>query len=166
MIRLEKPQEEKGPPKVKHLKTETKKGRAIGKLSEEIPRLVQALTAKGRELSPIEYQGEGYLGVLRLLNSEGPQTVPQIARRRGVSRQRIQKLSNNMADNGLIRFVDNPDHRSSRLVQLTQSGIRHEDKSTALFSEYAEQHLEPKITLTEIQTTLDVMQRLLKLLEG
>jgi len=52
----------------------------------------------------------------------GPLTVPQIARRLGVSRQHILRLANELTRQGLIEAVENPDHRTSRLLRLTGAG--------------------------------------------
>jgi DNA-binding MarR family transcriptional regulator len=48
--------------------------------------------------------------------------VPQIAQMRPTSRQRMQRLANELADEGLVTFIDNPKHRRSKLVQLTSKG--------------------------------------------
>jgi DNA-binding MarR family transcriptional regulator len=52
----------------------------------------------------------------------GPLTVPQIAEMRPTSRQRMQRLADELAADGLVKFVDNPKHRRSKLVQLTRKG--------------------------------------------
>jgi DNA-binding MarR family transcriptional regulator len=44
-----------------------------------------------------------------------PLTVPQIARRLGVSRQNVQRV-------GMATFRPNPDHKSSPLLDLTPAG--------------------------------------------
>lgn len=49
-------------------------------------------------------------------------TVPQIARRLGVSRQHILRLTTDMVAEGLVELVPNPDHKTSPLVQLTPAG--------------------------------------------
>jgi DNA-binding MarR family transcriptional regulator len=49
-------------------------------------------------------------------------TVPQIARRLGVTRQSVQRLSDRLAEDGLVRFVPNPDHKRSPRVNLTEQG--------------------------------------------
>lgn len=64
----------------------------------------------------------GRRGILRGLKRAGPQTVPQMARIRPVSRQHIQTLVNDLADEGLVEFVENPAHKRSRLVSLTHKG--------------------------------------------
>ena len=60
-------------------------------------------------------------GILKSLES-GPQTVPQMARARPVSRQHIQSLVDPLAAAGYVELVDNPHHRRSRLVRLTAKG--------------------------------------------
>ena len=73
----------------------------------------------------IHGQGEltaGKRGVLRGLDRSGPQTVPQMARIRPVSRQYIQTLVNLLAQEGQVKFIENPAHKRSRLVRLTPKG--------------------------------------------
>ena len=64
----------------------------------------------------------GRRGVLRGLDRLGPQTVPQMARARPVSRQYIQTLVDVLAEEGYVELVPNPAHRRSSLVQLTPRG--------------------------------------------
>ena len=52
----------------------------------------------------------------------GPLTVPQIARRLGVSRQNVQRVANDLAAAGMATFGPNPDHKSSPLLELTPAG--------------------------------------------
>ena len=61
-------------------------------------------------------------GVLNTLVQHGPKTVPQLARMRPVSRQHIQKVVNSLLDEGLVQYTENPDHKRSKLVQLTTKG--------------------------------------------
>ena len=39
-----------------------------------------------------------------------------------ISRQRMQRLADELAAEGLVKFIDNPKHRRSKLVQLTPKG--------------------------------------------
>jgi DNA-binding MarR family transcriptional regulator len=64
----------------------------------------------------------GLRGVLRTLVTEGPRTVPQMARSRPTSRQHIQVLVNRLLELGLVELVDNPAHKRSHLVSLTPAG--------------------------------------------
>lgn len=49
-------------------------------------------------------------------------TVPQIARRLGVSRQNVQRIADLLVEEGSALFADNPDHRSSPFLVLSDSG--------------------------------------------
>jgi DNA-binding MarR family transcriptional regulator len=59
---------------------------------------------------------------MRSLALLGPLTVPQIAQMRPTSRQRMQRLADELAAEGLVEFMNNPKHRRSQLVQLTPKG--------------------------------------------
>src|SRR5262249_13137644 len=66
--------------------------------------------------------GGGAFGFMRSLALLGPLTVPQIAQMRPTSRQRMQRLADELAAEGLVTFIDNPKHRRSKLVRLTSRG--------------------------------------------
>ena len=62
-------------------------------------------------------------GLLSSLQLDGPRTVPQIALARGVARQRIhKKIVDEAHAADLVLFRDNPDHKRSRIVDLTRGG--------------------------------------------
>ena len=58
----------------------------------------------------------------------GKLTVPQIARRLGVSRQNVQRVVNDIVAEGLATYEPNPDHKASPLVTLTNTGARALDR--------------------------------------
>ncbi|HKE52992.1 MAG TPA: MarR family transcriptional regulator [Actinomycetes bacterium] len=60
------------------------------------------------------------LGALSL--ADRPLTVPQIARRMGLTRQSVHATVNRLAGDGLLELVPNADHLRSQLVQLTEPG--------------------------------------------
>ncbi len=49
-------------------------------------------------------------------------TVPQVARDFGVARQSVQALVDAGLAGGLLQLADNPQHRRSRLVTVTEHG--------------------------------------------
>ena len=59
---------------------------------------------------------------MQILGRWGPQTVPGIARRRGLSRQNIQIQINRLESKGLVALAPNPAHKRSGLVELTDRG--------------------------------------------
>lgn len=60
------------------------------------------------------------LGAIAL--SERPPTVPQIARRMGLTRQSVHATVNRLVGDGLLELLPNADHRRSPLVALTGPG--------------------------------------------
>ena len=101
---------------------QTVAGQALFEVILETARTFFRLREAGKRTGGVTAWGGGLWGVLRSLREEGPQTVPQIARTRPVARQRIQRLTNEMAAAGLVEFIDNPAHRRSKLVRITPEG--------------------------------------------
>ncbi len=64
----------------------------------------------------------GMRAVLESVIEGGPQTVPQMARVRPVSRQHIQVLVNELLEGGYVETLENPAHKRSVLVSPTEHG--------------------------------------------
>jgi DNA-binding MarR family transcriptional regulator len=60
--------------------------------------------------------------VMESVFGQEPQSVPEIARRKGVSRQHIQVNVDALCEKGLVELRDNPAHKRSPLVALTRKG--------------------------------------------
>ena len=102
------------------------------------------------------------LGALAL--SETPMTVPEIARAMGLTRQSVQRLANEMAETGIVRFKDNVRHKRSRYVVLTAKGkALHADTEKRQVPWAA--RLGAGISRTDIQTTLGVLRQIRSRLE-
>jgi len=124
---------------------------------------VNALSVR-LKAAPVFAQGEDSLAsggrsVLRVLDEYGPQSVPQIARLRGTSRQNIQILVNRLEAEGCVELVGNPAHKRSELVQLTGPGRN-------LFAKAAEREatflaeLEARVPETEVASAASLLRRL------
>ena len=98
------------------------KAEAITELMLEVAQCFFKIRALGQKAGFITSWGGGAFGFMRSLALLGPLTVPQIAQMRPTSRQRMQRLANELAAEGLVEFIDNPKHRRSKLVQLTPKG--------------------------------------------
>ena len=61
-------------------------------------------------------------GILRGVLRYGPQSVPELARARSVTRQNIQPVVDALVAEGWVRLVPNPKHARSRLVAATARG--------------------------------------------
>lgn len=102
------------------------KGEAFSELFFEVAAYYFRLRAAGEKLGFLSKRGAGTFGFLHTLATVGPITVPDLARMRPTSRQRMQQLADDLVEEGLIEFIDNPRHRTSKLARLTRKGdARH-----------------------------------------
>ena len=94
--------------------------------------------------------------------SEESHTVPAMAERLGLTRQSVQRVVNELESKGLVSFVDNPRHRRSPLVAMTEEGNR---LNTRLFQRSsASRHralLAAGVTVAELETAQHTIRRLL-----
>jgi DNA-binding MarR family transcriptional regulator len=98
------------------------KGEAVAELMLEVAQCFFRIRNLGQKEGFITGWGGGAFGFMRSLAMLGPQTVPQIAQKRPTSRQRMQRLADELAAEGLVEFVENPKHLRSKLVRLTLNG--------------------------------------------
>src|SRR5262252_2356449 len=111
------------------------KAEAIAEVMLEVAQCFFKIRALGQKTGLITSWGGGAFGFMRSLALLGPLTVPQIAQMRPTSRQRMQRLADELAAEGLVEFIDNPRHRRSKLVRLTRRGeARYRDLSARLIS--------------------------------
>jgi DNA-binding MarR family transcriptional regulator len=109
------------------------KAEAVAELMLEVAQCFFRIRALGQKTGLITSWGGGAFGFMRSLALLGPLTVPQIAQMRPTSRQRMQRLADELAAEGLVHFVDNPRHRRSKLVQLTPKGVARYRELSARF---------------------------------
>lgn len=139
----------------------TAAGEAIQELMLETLSAFFLLRAAGKRIGAVTAADGGYWGMLRSLKVEGPQTVPQIARSRPVSRQHIQKLANEMISEGVIELVDNPIHRRSKLLRLTGKGENVFQEITDRIAQEAEGFAEGMdMDIEEILISVRVLRRM------
>lgn len=98
------------------------KAKAVADLMLEVAQCFFRIRALGQQTGLISSWGGGAFGFMRSLALLGPLTVPQIASMRPTSRQRMQRLANELAAERLVEFIRNPRHRRSMLVRLTAKG--------------------------------------------
>lgn len=109
------------------------KAEAVAELMLEVAQCFFRIRALCQKTELITSWGGGAFGFMRSLAVLGPLTVPQIAGMRPTSRQRMQRLADELAGEGIVEFIDNPKHRRSKLVQLTPEGhARYQDLNARL----------------------------------
>jgi DNA-binding MarR family transcriptional regulator len=94
-----------------------------------------------------------------------PLTVPQIARRMGLTRQSVHVTVKRLVGDGLLELVPNVDHRRSPLVRLTGHGADRyaaiDRRQTAWVNRLAR-----GIDRAELETTARVLDELGRRLDG
>ncbi len=81
------------------------------------------ITAAGEALARVGGQTLARWVILDAIE-DAPATVAQIARRRGIARQAVQRVADLLVDDGLATYQDNPRHRRARLLRPTRRGRR------------------------------------------
>ena len=132
---------------------------AVGELMLETAQFFFRIRALGQKTGLITSWGGGAFGLMRSLALLGALTVPQIAQMRPTSRQRMQRLADELADQGLVEFIDNPRHRRSKLVRLTRKGEARYQKLHARFLAIAST-MGVGLSEGEIRKTIDIVRKI------
>lgn len=135
------------------------KDKAIAELMLEVAQFFFRLRAVGQKTGLITNWGAGAFGFMRSLALIGPLTVPQIAQMRPTSRQRMQRLADELAAEGLVEFIDNPRHRRSKLVRLTRKGHARYRALSARLVEIAAA-MGAELSEADIRKTTEIVRRL------
>jgi len=131
---------------------------------DEVRLFWNALVRRGQDLHADESLTMGMRAILEFLLRNGPTTVPNVARRRGVTRQHVQALVNPLLEDGLVEAVENPAHRRSPLMRLSARGestIRRMRRREAAVLDEADAGL----SRTELQRTASALRRIRRALD-
>ncbi|GAA1846183.1 MarR family winged helix-turn-helix transcriptional regulator [Agromyces salentinus] len=104
------------------------------------------------------------LGAIAL--SDHPLPVAQIARNMGLSRQAVQKSTNEMAALGLVETRENPDRRRSKVIALTPAGRAAYEEALELWRSEWTGAMEEILTEEEILTAMRLLRRLRGLVQS
>jgi DNA-binding MarR family transcriptional regulator len=103
--------------------------------------------------------------ILGAINAaERPQPVAWIARDLSANRQNVQRIVNDLASEGLIRFETNPHHRRAQLVVLTDAGRQAFDVEMRLQAGWVNK-LAEGLSVDEIEAAHRVVMKLRKNLD-
>jgi DNA-binding MarR family transcriptional regulator len=103
------------------------------------------------------------LGAIAL--ADRPLTVPQIARRMGLTRQSVHATVKRLAGEGLVELVANADHRRSQLVRLTEDGAATYATIDRRQTEWVNR-LAKGLGRSRLETTAGVLDELCRRLEA
>jgi DNA-binding MarR family transcriptional regulator len=87
----------------------------------DIYELAGSLRERGEVIARAAGQTQARWQVMSAASAE-PKTVPQIARRLGVTRQNVQRIADLLVAEGAAAFEPNPDHRASPFLVLKPRG--------------------------------------------
>ena len=99
----------------------TAEGDAFTALVLEVAWLGGIFTSIGEALGRLGGQTLARWVILDAIE-DGPATVAQIARRRGIARQAVQRVADLLVDEKLAAYQPNPDHRRAKLLRPTAQG--------------------------------------------
>ncbi|WP_408602392.1 MarR family winged helix-turn-helix transcriptional regulator [Paraburkholderia guartelaensis] len=91
--------------------------------------------------------------------AERPQPVAWIARDLGANRQNVQRIVNDLANDGLVRFEANPHHRRAQLVVLTDEGRQAFEAAMRLQAPWVNR-LSDGVTVNEIKALQRVIMKM------
>jgi DNA-binding MarR family transcriptional regulator len=144
----------------------TPAGRALTGLILELFRLNNRLLAAGDRLVAGIGLTSGRWKVMGTITAaERPQSVAWLARDMGGNRQNVQRIVNDLVNEGLLEYRSNPHHRRAQLVVLTAAGKQAFDDAMRLQVPWINA-LSDGLTDAEIEMTRKVMTALSGKLEG
>ena len=117
------------------------------------------LLAAGHGLTSARWQ---VLGAITL--AQRPLSVPQVARRMGLTRQSVHTTVNRLVADGMVELAANADHQRSQLVRLTELGLATYQAVSQQQAAWVSQ-LAAGLTVAELGTTARVLGDLCARLE-
>ncbi|CAK1696273.1 DNA-binding MarR family transcriptional regulator [Vibrio crassostreae] len=140
-------------------------GEVFTKIALEIFKVSGLLNAEGDKLTEELGLSSARWKVMGAIEkSDDLVTVSQIARIMGQSRQATQRVTDIMVKDGLLTWLDNPNHKKAKLVNMTEKGKEAYallDKKQEVWAESGAEGIERDeldkalITLKKMATFLD-----------
>ncbi len=144
----------------------TPSGKALTDLVLELFRLNNRLLVAGdRLVANIGLTSARWKVLGTITASERPQPVAWLARDMGANRQNIQRIVNDLTNEGLVVLRSNPHHRRAPLVVLTDAGTRAFEQAMRLQAPWINE-LSDGLPVIDIETTLRVITAVSRKLEG
>lgn len=100
-----------------------------------------------------------------IVDAERSEPVAWLARNLGANRQNVQRIVNDLKDEGLVTFQVNPHHRRAQLVVLTDKGQQTFDAAMSLQAPWINT-LSEGLVVRDIETTHRVLTTLRRKLES
>lgn len=122
------------------------------------------LTQGDRLVAPLGLTSARWQVLGAIAYAERPEPVAWLARDLGSNRQNVQRIVNDLRDEGFVAFEANPHHRRAQLVVLTEKGQAAYDQATRLWRPWVNRLAEGQ-SLEEIGALAAAMKSLRRKLE-
>lgn len=146
-------------------KLDTACGSLVEELFDEVLRLRGRMVSATRGMNEARglrhSQGLILTAVVRALE---PPTVARIARSLGLTRQSVQRTANELADDGLVQFEDNPHHKRAKQLVATHEGLTAHARNADSKVEWTE-GVGAAIGKGELEQTVSTLRRIRRYLE-
>ena len=144
----------------------TPAGEALSSLMLDLFRLnTLLLTAGDRLVAPLGLTSARWQILGAIVATQQPQPVAWLARNLGANRQNVQRIVNDLEQEGCVAFCANPHHRRAQLVVLTDNGRRAYDAAMRLQAPWINR-LAADLSVRDIETVRCVTTALRQRLEG
>lgn len=144
----------------------TAAGRALTNVVLELFRLNnRMLTAGDRLVAELGLTSARWQVLGTIVASDRPQPVAWLARDMGGNRQNVQRIVNDLANEGLVAFQPNPHHRRAHLVVLTERGKEAFDAAMRLQAPWINR-LSEGLRVADVETTHRVVATIRRRLEA
>jgi DNA-binding MarR family transcriptional regulator len=130
----------------------------------DIYELAGRLRKRGDDIAATVGQTQARWQVMSAASGQ-PMSVPQIARRLGLTRQAVQRTADLLVDEGLAGYAGNPDHRASPHLILTKRGREALGRLTAT-ARAGNEALGSKLGALDLPALRRDLRRLLVALDG
>jgi DNA-binding MarR family transcriptional regulator len=123
------------------------------------------LIAGDRLVAPLGLTSARWQILGAVIAAERPQPVAWLARDLGANRQNVQRIINDLQEEGLVAFEVNPHHRRAQLVVLTETGQRTFDAAMELQAPWVN-GLSDGLSVKDLETVHRAVVALRQKLEG
>lgn len=114
------------------------------------------LTAGDRLVAPLGLTSARWQILGAIVAAGRAQPVAWLARDLGANRQNVQRIINDLREDGLVVFETNPHHRRAQLVVMTQKGHQAFDSAMEAQAPWIN-HLSDGLSLKELETVRRVI---------
>lgn len=144
----------------------TPAGAALSDLMLDLLRLNSRMLAAGdRLVADLGLTSARWQILGTIIAAYRPQPVAWLARNMGANRQNVQRIVNDLYEEGLVAFEPNPHHRRAQLVVLTDKGRRAFDAAMRLQAPWIN-HLANRLSVKDIKIAHHVITALRERLES